>query len=430
MNIKNQLSDERILDKLIANDSEMIMAVFFTPGKYRNRLAEAINQMLKVDSDYHQHIINCYLQSLKASRCKKLKSFRKLLLDVGLEQILLDDFLFFLSRRKHFKEDSKTINELLGSPNDSKLVSSIWGDGGKYDKDIEKEIATIMEVYGEAPDFSDLKQQLHKHLCRNPRKFIQKYDYQESLETWYHNMAHYFIEGKPRVDLITSKSKTALNAFLKKECNSNKYGIRRMVKGFKVNGETIIEFDDFAQTLYTTFLNNGYKDFLRFKYECSIFAYILTISKNLLLKLKYEEEKRRGLHTKKETKKELKEKEFQIKKERLANQAKLLINVLEIPGSKAFFGIENEKDTLEAMKFIMEEIHIKCSSNKDKAEKRKALLKKFGKSEGYVKLMEFKARAIIDKIQPKLTQLLMEKDHRPFNEIENKLYNTLFANDK
>ena len=135
-------------------------------------------------------------------------------------------------------------------------------------------------------------------------------------------------------------------------------------------------------------------------------------------------------HKHKETKKELKEKEFQIKKERLANQAKLLINVLEIPGSKAFFGIENEKDTLEAMKFIMEEIHIKCSSNKDKAEKRKALLKKFGKSEGYVKLMEFKARAIIDKIQPKLTQLLMEKDHRPFNEIENKLYNTLFANDK
>lgn len=430
MSITNQLSDECILDKLIANDTEMITAVFVTPGKYKARLVEAINQMLNVDSRYHQYIINYYLQSLRASQCKKLKSFRKLLLDVRLEQILLDDFLFFLSRRKHFKEDSKTLNELLGSPDDSELVNRIWGDGKQYDEDIGNEISTILKVYGKAPEFAELKQQLQHHLCKNPRKLILKYDYQESLDTWCRGMAHHFIEGKPRVDIITSKSKTSLNTFLKKECNSSKYGLGRMVKGFKVKGTPVIKFDDFAQTLYTNFINNDYKDFLRFHYDCSIFAYVLKISKNLLLKLKTEEEKRLGLHIKKETKKELKEKEYQIKKERLANQTKLLIEVLEIPGSKAYFGIVNEENTLEAMKYVMEEIHIKCSSNKDKAKKRKALLKKFGKSEGYVKLLEFRAKAIIDKIRPKITQLLLEKDDRPFSEIENKLYNALFENDK
>ena len=430
MNIKNRLSDERILDKLIANDTEMVTAVFFSPGEYRNRFVEAIKQMLNVDSGYHQYIINYYLQSLKASHGKKLKSFRKLLLNVGLEQILLDEFLFFLSRRKNFKQDSKTINDLLKCPDDSKLFTYIWGNGEKYDVDINIEIAIIQQVYGVAPEFEDLKRQLRNHLCKNSRKLLLKYDFQESFATWCHDMVLHFIEGKPRVDIITSKCKSSLDTFLKMECNNSKYGLEKMVNGFKINEEPVIGFDDFTQTLHTVFIANGYKDFKRFNYECSIFAYVLMISKHLLLKMKRDEEKRRGLHIKKETKKELREKEFQIKKEQLANQARLLIEVLDIPGSKAYFGIENEENTLETMKYIMEEIHLKCSSNKDKTEKRKVLLNKLGKTGSYVKLLEFRARAIIDKIQPKLTRLLMEKGSRPFTDIENALYNTLIANDK
>ena len=430
MNNKEKLSDVCILDKLIANDTEIINMVFISPGKYRMRLEAAIQKTLNVDKSYYQYIIDIYLKSLKGSKGKKLKSFRKQIPDMPLEQILLDDFLFFLVRRKHFQDDCETLMDMLECPDDSKLISYLWGNGNKYDDDIRTEIALLQQTYGQSADFEILKQQLHDHLCKDPKKLLLKYDYQNSLENWCHEIAHYFIEGKPRVDLIISQGKSSLKIFLKKECNRGKYRLGRMVNDYKIEGESFITFNDFTQTICTILIENDYKVFRKLNFECSIFAYVLTISKNLLIKLKYAEEKERGLHPKKPTKKEQKEKETQVKAEQLATQAKLLMDVLKIPGSKRYFGIDHEDGTLDAMKYVMEEIHLKCHSNKDKTEKRKALLKKYGKSKSYVKLLEFRAKEIVDKIQPRLFQLLMEKGYRPFSEIENKLYDTLLANEK
>lgn len=429
MNNKEQLSDVCILDKLIANDTMMVNTIFNSPSKYRLRLEAAIKEVLNVDKRYYQQIIDLYLQSLSASKGKKLKSFKKQMPNLQLEQILLNDFLFFLVRRKHFQFDYQTLNDLLNCPDDSKLIAYIWGDGKKYDDDIKQEIATIQQVYGQSVVFETLKQQLYDHLSNNPKKLLIKYDYQVSLDHWCHDMAGYFIEGKPRVDLIVSEGKTALMIFLKKEFNKQKYGLREMVRNYKIEGGSFITFKEFVQTICTIIIENDYKIFRKLNFECSIFDYVMTISRNLLIKLKYAEEKRRGLHPKKPTKKEQKEKETQIKAEQLATQAKLLMDVLKIPGCKQYFGIDHEDGTLDAMKYVMEEIHLKCYTNKDKKEKRKALLKKYGKSKSYVKLLEFRAKVIVDKIQPKLFQLLTEKDFRPFTDIENKLYNTLLANE-
>ena len=117
--------------------------------------------------------------------------------------------------------------------------------------------------------------------------------------------------------------------------------------------------------------------------------------------------------------------ELKVKAQELEHQALLLINALMIPGSKEYFEIDKEDETVEAMKYIMEEIHLKCSTNEEKRERRKTLRNEFGKSDGYINLMEFRAKEIVAKIQSKLLSISKEQKGRALSPIESQLYEIL-----
>lgn len=415
-----------ILDKLIAKDAEVIDMVFFSPSIYRQRLDLVIQETLQeTASESHSTIIRYYLQHLFKSGCKRLKEMRQATKDLPFEQLLQDDFIFFLVHRKSIKTDFHIVEELLKYNDDRKIADYMWGNGAKYDDMIHQESIIIQRVYGKPIDEPTYKSLLHDYLYKRPRHLFMKFDFLMSLDQWCQNTAHHFIEGKPRIDLIMSQQGASLNTFLRKECGQEKIVLEKIVDSFKINGVPFISFDDFVQTYIEKIIRTKFKDFEKFNYECSIFSYVSTITRNLLLSLKHEEEKRLGLQPTKLTKKCKREELVRVKAQELEHQALLLINALMIPGSKEYFEIDKEDETLEAMKYIMEEIHLKCSTNEEKRERRKTLRNEFGKSDGYINLMEFRAKEIVAKIQSKLLSISKEQKKRVLSPIEDQLYEVL-----
>ena len=201
MNNHRATSGQVILTSLIKKDTNTINYVFFSDSDYRKRLDEAIITFWEeYEANTSIVVIISYYHFLYKSDGLILRNMLNTAIknSIPFYELLQDDFKFFLCKRYSFRnERTKYYNVLVDDEQNNasipklqkkeQMIKYIYSDTLQIDNYIKKTIDDFKIDYKISVDANLFKDQLKKVLCVHPEKFLEKYDFSDSLNNWRDN---------------------------------------------------------------------------------------------------------------------------------------------------------------------------------------------------------------------------------------------------